>query len=569
MSNTRQFPRLTAPPPGWLANPPRPNVLRAVVAFAIALAGGAALRFWQLAGKPDWQYDEGVYTRVATNLLQHGTLNEHITVNTPWQPFLYQPPFYFIALARWFALTGPSIYHARVLGVLCALGTLVLLQRIVSRIHGPRVALFVMLPVIFDGWLMYIQRCSYIENPLLMLVTAGFLLYQRALDRPSWQRFALAGGVLGFAAVFKQTGLYSIVAVALCWLILRRDHRNHLILLGAFAAVAVAYVAWMVHTFDVPGHDWYVNQTMVQIRRVLGLQRSGGTVTNPMKFLHLLMAQYRVFAASLLIAAGGCCIGLRRIWQCYRARNWYPAGGNALLFSWMAAGVVVFGLSSLRFPQYFALILIPAYCFFWSEVWQWDRDLRLKIAAAGLAVVAGCASFWMRVPSQSDNVFSDVQAYAATHIPAHATVVTEETIGDLIRQPWCRVEYTPPCHLSSSYAITWKTYLQSSFALGGAPFAAMMRGARPVASFKGFSGTATVWRLRSETNAHRRPSRRSGDRGRVRAATRDSRKCRRADEVGRRCGHARSAGGPGSRSRRRIGRELLRRHRQDLRPQGR
>ena len=143
------------------------------LAFGGALSAGTALRLWQLAAKPDWQYDEGVYTRVATNLLQHGTLSEHITVNTPWQPFLYQPPFYFTVLARWFALTGPSIYHARIFGVLCSVVTLAMLHRIVLRVHGPRVALFVMLPVIFDGWLLYIQRCSYIENPLLMLVTAG------------------------------------------------------------------------------------------------------------------------------------------------------------------------------------------------------------------------------------------------------------------------------------------------------------------------------------------------------------------------------------------------------------
>ena len=162
----------------------------------------------------------------------------------------------------------------------------------------------------------------------------------------------------------------------------------------------------------------------------------------------------------------------------------------------MTAGVVVFGLSSLRFPQYFALILIPTYCFCWSEVWQWDRSLRLKYAAAGLAVMAGCASFWLRVPSQNDNVFADIQAYAAMHIPAHATVITEETMGDLISQPWCRVEYTPPCRSSARYAITWKTYLQSSFTQGGEPFAVMMRGARRITSFSGFSGIATVWRLK-------------------------------------------------------------------------
>ena len=464
--------------------------------FAGALALGAVLRFWQLATKPDWQFDEGVYARVGADLLQHGTLNEHITVNTPWQPFLYQPPFYFIALARWFALTGPSIYHARILGVLCSLATLTMLYRIMSRIHGPRVALFTMLPVIFDGWLLYVQRCSYIENPLLMLITAGILLYQRALDSRSWQRFALAGGMLGFAAVFKHTGIYTIGAVALCWLILRRDHRGHLVLLAAFTVVLVAYVAWMVRVFDVPGHDWYIHQTMIQVRRVAGLRHSGGTVTSPVKFVHLLLAQYRVFTASLLIAAAAFAIGAKRTWQCYRARAWYPAGGNALLFSWMTAGVVVFGLSSLRFPQYFALILIPAYCFCWSEVWQWDRSQRLKYAAAGLAVVAGCASFWLRVPTQNDNVFADVQAYAAAHVPAHATVITEETIGDLISQPWCRVEFTHPCRFSARYAITWNTYLQSSFTQGGEPFATMMRGALPITSFSGFSGTATIWRLK-------------------------------------------------------------------------
>jgi hypothetical protein len=532
------------------------------LAFLAALAIGAALRFWQLATKPDWQYDEGVYTRVATNLLQRGTLNEHITVHTPWQPFLYQPPFYFIGLARWFALTGPSIYHARILGVLCALATLAMLYRIVSRIHGPRVALFTMLPVIFDGWLLYIQRCSYIENPLLTLITAGILLYQRALDSPSWRRFGLAGAVLGFAAAFKHTGIYTIGAVGLCWLILRRDHKQHMVLLAAFTAVLAAYVAWMVRVYDTPGHDWYIYQTMVQVRRVLGLQHSGGTVTSPVKFLHLLLAQYRVFTPSLLIAAAGFCIGLKRVWRCFQARNWYPAAGNALLFSWMAAGVVIFGLSSLRFPQYFALILVPTYCFFWSEFWQWDRDLRVKWTVAGLAVVAGCVSFWLRVPEQDDNVFADVQAYASTHLPAHAVVITEETMGDLIPQPWCRVEVTPPCRYSAQYAITWQTYLQSSFTLGGRPFAAMMRGARPITSFRGFSGTATVWKLKpyggsDETQAHQH-------RGSSRHPRRDCGRVR-ASQVRSRGSCGRGFPGTGSRRGRRVGRQLSGDHREGVR----
>ena len=102
--------------------------------------------------------------------------------------------------------------------------------------------------------------------------------------------------------------------------------------------------------FDVPGHGWYIHQTMVQVRWVLGLQPSGGTVTSPVRFVHLLLTQHRAFTASLLLL-GAFAIGAKRTWQCSRAQAWYPAGANALLFSWMTAGMVVFGLSSLRFPS--------------------------------------------------------------------------------------------------------------------------------------------------------------------------------------------------------------------------
>jgi len=469
---------------------------RPALLFLAALAAGGALRFWQLATKPGWQYDEAVYSRVTINLLRHGTLNGHITVNTQWQPYLYQPPFYFLALSRWFAAIGVSIYHARILGVLCALTTLVLLFRLMWRIHGPHAALFTLLPVIFDGWLLYIQRASYIENPLLTLVTAGFLLYQRAMQKPTWQRFALAGGVIGFAAVFKHTGIYGILAIGLCWLIRRQQRQNHLVLLGTAATVLLVYAVVMIHFFDVPGHNWYTQQTAVQFERVLGLRHSGGTLTSPVKALHLLLAQYRVFAASLAVAVAAFAMAIWRVLRCCRMRSWQPLTRNAVLFSWMTAGVVVFGVSSLRFPQYFALILVPAYCFFWSEVWHYDWRQGIKYAAMVTAVMAGLASWWLRIPSQEDNAFADAQRYAATHIPPGAIVVTEETMGDLIQQPWCKVEYTPPCQHSASYAITWKTYLQSSWQLGGPEFAQMMHGATPIASFTGFSGTATVWRLK-------------------------------------------------------------------------
>ena len=100
---------------------------------------------------------------------------------------------------------------------------------------------------------MYVQRISYMENMLLFLVVAGMLLYQRALDTPTWTRFVIAGLVLGFAAAFKYTGVYVIGAVMLCWLITQREHLKHLVLLGCAVVSFGSAILFEVLTYDVAG----------------------------------------------------------------------------------------------------------------------------------------------------------------------------------------------------------------------------------------------------------------------------------------------------------------------------
>jgi 4-amino-4-deoxy-L-arabinose transferase-like glycosyltransferase len=468
----------------------------AVPGFLLVLACGAVFRFWSLASRPGWQYDEGVYTGVAANLLKHGTINENITFRAPWSPDLYQPPFYFIVLARWFALTGVSIYHARIFGVLCALAGLTLLWRLLVRVHGPQVGLYAMVPIVLDGWLMYVQRISYMENVLLLLVVAGMLLYQRALDTPSWWRFVVAGVVLGFAAAFKYTGVYVIGAVLLCWLITQRTHLKHLALLGCALATCSGAILYEVVAFDTGGHNWWWQDTLVQVRRVFGVQQSGGTLTSPTAALHLLLAQYDVFAPSFLIALVTFVLAMRRVWKCYRERDWRPVTDNALLWSWMASAIVIFGFSSLRYPQYFALILVPMYAWFWTETRNWRLRPLSRNVLVGVACLAGIASFCGRVVGYDDNVFADVQQYAATSIPPNAVVIADEAIGDLINQPYCREQDSVPCDGVASYAITWDTYLQTTWRLGDPTYQKIMVGAVRVRSWTGFNGTVTVWRIR-------------------------------------------------------------------------
>jgi hypothetical protein len=97
------------------------------------------------------------------------------------------------------------------------------------------------------------------------------------------------------------------------------------------------------------------------------------------------------------------------------------------------------------------------------------------------------------------NALAEVQQYASTQIPANSIVVTEQSIGDLIQQHWCTVEVATACLNDSpqaTYAITWQTYLQSSFTEGDAAFHKLMIGAHRLTSFSGAVGTATVWKLR-------------------------------------------------------------------------
>ena len=61
------------------------------------------------------------------------------------------------------------------------------------------------------------------------------------------------------------------------------------------------------------------------------------------------------------------------------------------------------------------------------------------------AVVAGLGSFLLTVPAFSFNSLAEVQQYAATQIPPDSIVVTEQSIGDLIQQPWCTVEDAAHC----------------------------------------------------------------------------------------------------------------------------
>jgi 4-amino-4-deoxy-L-arabinose transferase-like glycosyltransferase len=458
----------------------------------IVIGVAVALRFWHL-GLVAWQYDEVTYHLIASNLITHQGLTEKATYKTPDQSWLYQPPWYPYLLAGWYKLTSPTIYAARALGVLFAAGTLVMTWLLVRHLWGRDAALYALVPVAFDGWLLYIQRVSYIENLVLLVIVLGFWLYARALAAPSWQGFVYAGVAFGAAACLKYTGVYVALAAALCWLIVRRDHWQHMAMIATVLAVFVVdqliLIVWWGNA--------YLDETGIQIQRVLGLQSSSGSLNSPGALIHLLFAQYKIFAPSFIIGVAGVVIVISYLLRCYKKRNWSPVQHQAILFSWALAGMLTFGLSSLRQPQYFALILMPLYLLVWTELWNRDWKSWLTFGLSGAAVVFGILALVVSTHGQQRNPLQEVQQYAQQHIPRSAIVVADEQVGDLIPQRYCREQQSAACLHHASYIITWNTYLQQTAKLADASYREIDVGARPVWSATGFNGTVTVWKLNS------------------------------------------------------------------------
>jgi len=479
---------------------------RWTIAFLGVLAVGAVARFWDLGTRPGWQPDEPVYASIGRTLLLHGTLNDRIEAGLPWAPFLFHPPFYFLVLDGWFRVFGAGIPAARALSVVSSLVAFALVWALLRRLYDVRLATITTTLLVFDGWLLFVERVSYIENTLMVLVVLTLVLYRRALEHPTTARLVLAGASLGATAVFKQTGAYLLVVVLLHAFI-RRDRRAHLAIFGTAFLVIAAYVSYMGIAYDYGGHDWFVTDTLIQLRRTFGLRASGGTLTSPLKALHLLSRQYAVFLPSLLVAISAFVVMVVRVVQCVRRRSFAPVEHVGLLFAWSWGAVVTFAAISLRFPEYFVLVLVPLYCYLYVEAVLFVGKRRegagsarsglvrrgwVAPAAVGLLVALGLGSATLRVYSRHDNALGAVAAYARAHIPHGATVITIESIGDEIPQPWCDEQRASACASSASYVITYTTFLQ-----GNPPddpaFYAKLRQLVRLATFRGFKETVTVW----------------------------------------------------------------------------
>ena len=325
--------------------------------FLVILLLAAGLRLWNIGTNPGTEWDEPVYTNIAAHVANFGIVEYKAPLGHGLL-YLSHPPFYFLLLGNWFRVVGIGITQARIFSVLMSLLTITVLFLYLRERMG-RWALLPTLIVAADGWLVFANRISWIDNSVIFFGILGMWAYYRALRSNKPSAFILAGCALGFTLIFKQLGVYFCAVPLMNWLLSRQQTRNHKFLFGTTALCAAVYVAAMSVIYK----GTYISQTLSQIFRSTGAVTSRGNVDSIQQIISALLGQYSVFAFSIFL----CVVSL--VWlavdiiRSVRQRDGTWLHRYSLEASWIIASLVVFAAIQIKFPNYFIYLMIPLFIY--------------------------------------------------------------------------------------------------------------------------------------------------------------------------------------------------------------
>lgn len=472
------------------------------LALLAILAVASLLRFWQIATRPGYDWDESVYSVIGANMADHNLLQAKTEGGFAQQPYLYHPPIYFAVLGLWYRLFGTGIPEARVLAATGSLVMLLLLGLWLRKQVGDKWALIATGVLALDGWTVFTNRVGWFENLMMPIGIVGLWLYWKALKSPSLGRFIAAGGALGFVAVFKHVGIYFLIAALINWLIVRREHGKHLALVGTAISTFALYIGIMSITYGTT----YWDESTVQIQRILGMRESRGAVNSIGDIIAPLVSQYKIFAITVVMLAVGVVMVIVRVVQMVRRRSVAPIGSNTILFSWAASAVICFAGMKLILPHYLIMVIVPLYCYLASEMQMRDAKMvtsdekkrssrrSFVLFGAGLALIAigNVVAFSVRIVNSHDNALKATAVWARNHLPANAEIITEESVGAVIEQPYCKIAHAGKCH-GATFMITYNSHTQQPPRTHTVN--EILATAEKLKTFKGFKEDITILRL--------------------------------------------------------------------------
>ncbi|MUN39827.1 hypothetical protein [Actinomadura litoris] len=200
--------------------------------FSGLLLAGVLLRVVAMLGYPPtlWFNDSYDYVRIANAPFPHPLRSEGY------------------GLALWLLRPFHSLYlvtglqHAAVV-VMAVFGYRALVRDFRLRRHWAALALA---PVLLDGYQIELEHLLLSDTLFTVLVFGAVLLLARP-GTTGWRRAALAGTLLGAAAVTRTVGL-PLIAIALLYLLVRRTRWPvHAALAVTFALPLCGYAAWFHH----------------------------------------------------------------------------------------------------------------------------------------------------------------------------------------------------------------------------------------------------------------------------------------------------------------------------------
>ena len=111
---------------------------------------------------------------------------------------------------------------------------------------------------------------------------------------------------------------------------------------------------------------------------------------------------------------------------------------------------------------------------------------------ASALILLTLVGFYARIIAWNDNALQATGQYAAEHIPANAVVLTEQTIGNLIQQPFCDIRaHIAWCGDDARYIITYTS--ANYHGPKSARLQNLIRGSTEVWHDAGFKETITVY----------------------------------------------------------------------------
>lgn len=464
----------------------------------------AVLRFWDIGNKPGWEWDEPAYAAIGNNVASQGLLQAATEYGQPPTDFFYQPPFYFLMLANWYRVLGPGITEARYWAAGMSLLMLALFYLLARSMFGRKTAFVATAFMAVDAWVVYSNRIGWIENSLMVLAVGAMWLYWRAITHPTNLNFIITGLAIGLTVIFKHNGAYLFIAVALYWLIQRRCTRQHLWLAASAFSVITTYLLVMTLLYRQGSNSVFWSDMLFQWGRTIGSvstdQIGTGSISS-VSGLGPLLGQYMVFVGTLLVVSVSGVWWMVRLVQCLLHRSWQPVKANCFAFVWMTAGIVGLGAIHLKYPHYFIILLLPIYLFLAGEIKAWlGKKTRRGIGSVGLYVgcgfiaLLGVLGFFWRIVDLSDNALEATAQYAEANIPVGDVVLTEQPIGNLIRQPFCDIRWRAgPCAGVAKYIIT---YTSSNYSGPNDPLLKqMINSSTRIATIDGFKEQINVYRI--------------------------------------------------------------------------